>query len=36
MDFGSNKPFKGCVSNNFTNLLIVNRNKKPTRQDFAE
>jgi DDE superfamily endonuclease len=35
MDVGMNTPFKGYVSNNFTDWLIVNRNKKPTRQDVA-
>jgi transposase-like protein len=33
MDVGLNKPFKGYVSDNVTDWLIVNRNKKPTRQD---
>ncbi len=35
MDVGANKPFKGYVSDNFTDWLIVNRNKKPTRQDVS-
>jgi transposase-like protein len=35
MDVGTNKPFKGYVSDSFTDWLIVNRNKKPTRQDVA-
>ncbi len=35
MDVGLNKPFKGYVSDNFTDWLIVNRNVKPTRQDVS-
>ncbi len=35
MDVGLNKPFKGYVSDNFTDWLIINRNKKPTRQDVS-
>jgi DDE superfamily endonuclease len=35
MDVGLNKPFKGYVSDNFTDWLIVNRNIKPTRQDVS-
>jgi hypothetical protein len=35
MDVGLNKPFKGYISDIFTNWLIVNRNKKPKRQDVA-
>jgi DDE superfamily endonuclease len=35
MDVGLNRPFKGYVSDNFTDWLIVNRNKKPTRQDVS-
>jgi hypothetical protein len=35
MDVCVNKPFKGYVSDNFTDWLIGNRNKKPTRQDVT-
>jgi transposase-like protein len=35
LDVGINKPFKGYVSDDFTDWLIVNRNRKPTRQDVS-
>jgi DDE superfamily endonuclease len=35
MDVGLNKPFKGCVSDNFTDWLIAKRKRKPIKQDVA-
>ncbi len=35
LDVGLNKPFKGYVSDNFTDWLINNRNMKPSRQDVS-
>jgi DDE superfamily endonuclease len=35
VNVGLNKPFKGYESDNLTGWMIVNRNKKPTRQDVA-
>jgi DDE superfamily endonuclease len=32
MDVGLNKPFKGYVSDSFTDWMIANRNKEPTRR----